>query len=93
MFTSVALSFEPSAQLTAAILRRQLALPGTPGAGKPVLCEKPLSQDVQACLAVLDAEEVSLAHDFRAGMGDCWPNQNHSSRACGRRHLIVTWAN
>jgi myo-inositol 2-dehydrogenase/D-chiro-inositol 1-dehydrogenase len=25
-------------------------------AGKPVLCEKPLSQDVQECLAVLDAE-------------------------------------
>jgi myo-inositol 2-dehydrogenase/D-chiro-inositol 1-dehydrogenase len=26
-------------------------------AGKPVLCEKPLSQDVQECLAVLDAEQ------------------------------------
>jgi myo-inositol 2-dehydrogenase / D-chiro-inositol 1-dehydrogenase len=26
-------------------------------AGKPVLCEKPLSQDVSECLAVLDAEE------------------------------------
>ncbi len=26
-------------------------------AGKPVLCEKPLSQDVRECLAVLDAEE------------------------------------
>jgi myo-inositol 2-dehydrogenase / D-chiro-inositol 1-dehydrogenase len=26
-------------------------------AGKPVLCEKPLSQDVKECLAVLDAEQ------------------------------------
>jgi myo-inositol 2-dehydrogenase / D-chiro-inositol 1-dehydrogenase len=26
-------------------------------AGKPVLCEKPLSQDLKECLAVLDAEE------------------------------------
>ncbi len=28
-------------------------------AGKPVLCEKPLSQDSKECLAVLDAEEKS----------------------------------
>jgi myo-inositol 2-dehydrogenase / D-chiro-inositol 1-dehydrogenase len=28
-------------------------------AGKPVLCEKPLSQDVNECLAVLEAEEKS----------------------------------
>lgn len=36
-------------------------------AGKPVLCEKPLSQDTKDCLAVLDAEEKRGAHLVQIG--------------------------
>lgn len=36
-------------------------------AGKPVLCEKPLSQDVKECLAVLSAEEKRGAHFVQVG--------------------------
>lgn len=35
--------------------------------GKPVLCEKPLSQDVQECLQVLAAEEKRGAHLVQIG--------------------------
>jgi myo-inositol 2-dehydrogenase / D-chiro-inositol 1-dehydrogenase len=36
-------------------------------AGKPVLCEKPLSQDVKECLAVLAAEEKCGKHLVQVG--------------------------
>jgi myo-inositol 2-dehydrogenase / D-chiro-inositol 1-dehydrogenase len=36
-------------------------------AGKPVLCEKPLSQDVKECLAVLQAEEKRGKHLVQVG--------------------------
>jgi myo-inositol 2-dehydrogenase / D-chiro-inositol 1-dehydrogenase len=36
-------------------------------AGKPVLCEKPLSQDSTECLAVLDAEEKCGKHLVQVG--------------------------
>jgi myo-inositol 2-dehydrogenase / D-chiro-inositol 1-dehydrogenase len=36
-------------------------------AGKPVLCEKPLSQDSQECLAVLEAEEKCGKHLVQIG--------------------------
>ncbi len=36
-------------------------------AGKPVLCEKPLSQDSRECLAVLAAEEKSGSHLVQIG--------------------------
>jgi myo-inositol 2-dehydrogenase / D-chiro-inositol 1-dehydrogenase len=36
-------------------------------AGKPVLCEKPLSQDTSECLAVLDAEEKRGKHLVQIG--------------------------
>jgi myo-inositol 2-dehydrogenase/D-chiro-inositol 1-dehydrogenase len=36
-------------------------------AGKPVLCEKPLSQDVKECLAVMAAEEKRGAHLVQVG--------------------------
>lgn len=36
-------------------------------AGKPVLCEKPLSQDVKECLAVMVAEEKRGAHLVQVG--------------------------
>jgi myo-inositol 2-dehydrogenase / D-chiro-inositol 1-dehydrogenase len=36
-------------------------------AGKPVLCEKPLSQDIGECLAVLDAEQKRGVHLVQIG--------------------------
>ncbi len=36
-------------------------------AGKPVLCEKPLSQDVQECLSILSAEEKRGKHLVQIG--------------------------
>jgi myo-inositol 2-dehydrogenase / D-chiro-inositol 1-dehydrogenase len=36
-------------------------------AGKPVLCEKPLSQDIKECLSVLAAEEKSGKHLVQIG--------------------------
>jgi myo-inositol 2-dehydrogenase / D-chiro-inositol 1-dehydrogenase len=36
-------------------------------AGKPVLCEKPLSQDVKECLSVMEAEEKRGTHLVQVG--------------------------